>query len=353
MNQVISIDDLLQDVSPDAPCGLDLEYDPEFVAMEQAARGREEQQFGDSVLEAEGPDWRAVKKQALALFTRTHDLRVAVYLARALTVTDGLVGHRDGLCLVRELIARRWDQMHPLLDPDDDDPLMRTNTLLNLCGPDTLLGELREVELVQARGLGRFTFRDYQVADGKLPPAEHGEAPSLGDIEAAFLACEPEDLQAKTAAVMEAIAATQAIDEDVTTRVGVGNAVSLTPLVDQLRELNSILSEALARRGEDTAGGGAAGAAAGADAASAAAGAPAAGNSPASASSGEINSREDVIRILDRACQYYERHEPASPVPLLLRRAKGLVHKDFLEIMRDLAPGGVQDVEKIKGPDAG
>ena len=75
--------------------------------------------------------------------------------------------------------------------------------------------------------------------------------------------------------------------------------------------------------------------------------------SPASASSGEINSREDVIRILDRACQYYERHEPASPVPLLLRRARGLVHKDFLEIMRDLAPGGVQDVEKIKGPDAG
>jgi len=36
-------------------------------------------------------------------------------------------------------------------------------------------------------------------------------------------------------------------------------------------------------------------------------------------------------------------------VPLLLRRAKRLISKDFLEIVRDLAPDGVPQVELIRG----
>ena len=36
--------------------------------------------------------------------------------------------------------------------------------------------------------------------------------------------------------------------------------------------------------------------------------------------------------------------EPSSPVPLLLQRAKRLFAKDFLEILRDLTPGGVDFV---------
>ena len=47
---------------------------------------------------------------------------------------------------------------------------------------------------------------------------------------------------------------------------------------------------------------------------------------------------------------YYERHEPSSPVPLLLKRAKRLVAKDFMEILRDLAPDGVDQAERISGP---
>src|SRR6185503_2058526 len=67
---------------------------------------------------------------------------------------------------------------------------------------------------------------------------------------------------------------------------------------------------------------------------------------------GAINSREDVVRALDRVCAYFAQHEPSSPIPLLLKRAKRLVSKDFLEILRDLAPDGVPQVEAIRGPDA-
>ncbi len=66
---------------------------------------------------------------------------------------------------------------------------------------------------------------------------------------------------------------------------------------------------------------------------------------------GVIRSREDVIRVLDSACEYLARHEPSSPVPLLLQRAKRLMVKDFLQIIQDLAPEAMNQVAKIGGID--
>jgi type VI secretion system protein ImpA len=67
--------------------------------------------------------------------------------------------------------------------------------------------------------------------------------------------------------------------------------------------------------------------------------------------SGEINSREDVIRVLDKICLYYERVEPSSPIPILLQRSKRLVSANFLDIMRDIAPDGLAQVEHLRGKD--
>ena len=67
--------------------------------------------------------------------------------------------------------------------------------------------------------------------------------------------------------------------------------------------------------------------------------------------SGEINSREDVIRVLDKICLYYERCEPSSPIPLLLQRSKKLVSANFMDIVRDLAPDGLAQIENLRGKD--
>ncbi len=64
---------------------------------------------------------------------------------------------------------------------------------------------------------------------------------------------------------------------------------------------------------------------------------------------GEIASREDVIRMLDKICEYFNRYEPSSPVPFLLKRAKTLATKDFMEILLDLAPGGAEQASLIFG----
>jgi type VI secretion system protein ImpA len=67
---------------------------------------------------------------------------------------------------------------------------------------------------------------------------------------------------------------------------------------------------------------------------------------------GAIKSRQDAIRALDAAAEFFRRNEPSSPVPLLVDRAKRLVAKDFLEVLADVAPealpsaraaGGIRD----------
>jgi type VI secretion system protein ImpA len=65
--------------------------------------------------------------------------------------------------------------------------------------------------------------------------------------------------------------------------------------------------------------------------------------------SGQILSRADVIRAIDGICDYYQRIEPSSPVPMLLLRAKRLVDKDFMSIIRDLTPSGISEAEVLGG----
>ena len=65
--------------------------------------------------------------------------------------------------------------------------------------------------------------------------------------------------------------------------------------------------------------------------------------------SGAIRSREDVLLLIDKICRYYSEYEPSSPVPLILSRTKRLVTMSFLDILKDLTPGGVQEFGVIAG----
>jgi type VI secretion system protein ImpA len=55
------------------------------------------------------------------------------------------------------------------------------------------------------------------------------------------------------------------------------------------------------------------------------------------------------MRMLDKICEYYERAEPSSPVPLLLQRAKKLVPMTFMEIVQDLIPDGSSQAQLYRG----
>jgi type VI secretion system protein ImpA len=321
-----------------SPSGPNLEYDPDFLALERAQQGRPEQVIGDAVKPGEDPNWPDVKERAEALLGRTRDLRVAMTLTRALLQTDGFTGLATGLGIIRALLEGQWDTVHPQLDAEDhNDPTSRINSLMGLAATDGLLKALREAPVVSSPTLGRFTLRDIRIAYGKQPvPAGVTEPPQPLQINAAFREASLESLESTAAAVSGARGEGLAINSLLTDKVG-AQAPELKPLLDDLTELSGLLAEQLRNRGV-------VGPLAAAETPPAAAVA-----GPSSAVSGEVSTRADVVRQLERICEYYQRHEPSSPIPLLLQRAKRLVSKDFMTIIRDLAPSGLAEVESIGG----
>ena len=249
MVHIIDVSSLVSELPGDKPCGEDLEYDPEFGELQRAAQPKAEQQFGDTIIAAEEPDWRAVKEKGLSLLQRTRDLRVGVLLTRALLRTDGFRGLGDGLELVETLVRDRWDQVHPQLDPDDDnDPVLRVNTIANLCGQE-ILRPIHEAELVTARGLGSFSLHDLQVAKGEASPREGESAPDASAIDAAFLGCELDELQENASAVESALERARSIESVLTDRVGTSQSIDMDGLTSLLRKVREVLAAQLSRRG--------------------------------------------------------------------------------------------------------
>ncbi len=347
---VIEIEELLSEIAPDAPCGEDLEYAPAFAELEKLAQETPERQYGDTIIPAEPPDWRGVRKTALALLERTRDLRVAVYLTRALLHVDGLAGFAEGLALVDGLIERYWDSVYPRLDPEDNnDPTLRVNTIVALCDPETILRTLRETPLVSSRRVGQFSLRDVQIASGALTPVvadEQAELPTLVKIDAAFQDADLEALRTTAGWIARAVEQVERIEARLVDRIGVAQAPDLSKLTGVLKEIQQVLAVQSQRRGGEGVGQ-----------------PPLAGTAtdlglPAGDAAvavgqravvGEIASREDVVRLLDKLCEYFNRYEPSSPVPFLLKRAKTLVKKDFMGILLDLAPGGAEQANLIFG----
>ena len=62
-----------------------------------------------------------------------------------------------------------------------------------------------------------------------------------------------------------------------------------------------------------------------------------------------IGSREEVVKCLDLVVAFYDRTEPSSPIPHLVRRVRRMVHMDFLELMEDLAPSGLKEFRLVAG----
>lgn len=338
----LDLDALLAPLQDDAPCGADLEYDPAFLALEAAGAGKPEQQYGDTVIAAEEPDWPAVHEQALALSARTRDLRVAVWLLRSGARLHGIGAALQGLGLIRGLLERHWDHVHPQLDASDhNDPTMRLNALQPLISGSAALADLRAASLTGQRGGPR--VRDVELALGNADPVGEESVPSPEGLMAGLSAQAANDPRF-AARLHEALPAVQGIVAAIETPLGAGQGPDFAPLLRLFKPLAAAAGQ-LQGQGVDLG----ADAASGADGAFAGAGHAAAGLVGAVAAPGTIASREDAVRALQRACEWIERHEPSNPAPLLIRRAQRLMSKNFMEIMRDLNPEGVHEIEKLAG----
>lgn len=317
-----------------APCGPDLEYDNEFLALTQAAAGKPETQFGP----AELPVWRNVTDMAAALMDRTRDLRIAILWVRGCLHTQGYGSLPIGLKLLHGLITSQWANVHPLPDPDDGDPYARVNALTLLRESEGLLGDLRAAMLIEDRSIGMLNVRSVEVALGLAPVRSDEEAMSLESIRQMLAAA-----LLKNAALRghcsEAVAQVRHLITALNEALGSELAPDLRPLYTLVNGVFGCLpaeTEVDAGAEESSEG-------------------VTEGNGLSSSSkkglSGSVNSREDAIRAIAMVCEYLERVEPANPAPLFLRRGSQLINQNFLQLMKMLAPDALSGVAGLVGID--
>jgi type VI secretion system protein ImpA len=323
-----------------APCGPDLEYDNDFLALTQAAAGKPESQFGP----AELPVWRNVTGMAEALLDRSRDLRVAIVWLRGCLHTQGYGALPTGLKLLNGLIDTHWAHVHPMPDPDDGDPYARVNALTLLRENEGLLGDLRAAMLIEDRSVGMLNVRSVELALGLAPARSDEETVGQGQVSqmlAAALAKNP----ALRTQCSEAVALVRQMMSLLNEALGSELAPDLRPLYGLV---NGVLGCLPAETEIDVAAedAGSAGESAGIGG-----GGSGGGASSKKGLSGSVNSREDAIRAIAMVCEYLERTEPANPAPLFLRRASQLINQNFLQLMKMLAPDALASVAGLVGID--
>lgn len=340
----LNLEQLLQDISADAPCGENLEEDPLFLQLEDAARFVEERQMGDSIIPAEEPNWKVVRKLAVELLERSHDVQIAMHLICALVRMEGFAGLQQGLALIKGWLQDHWDEVYPLQDPEDDYPILRINTLSGLNDYRLILGPINHLPLTQS-AMGNFSWRDHEIAHGKITLAGEEEQPDPTIIDAAFNDTDFELLKSLQDAVRQSLASVKELLTIVIEKADAVNAPDLSALTNLLESIDGLLTEKIQERPENEVIGQAV---EGTDEEDSGA----AGQQPAIAKAVKkegIHSREDVVRAIDEICKYFERYEPSSPVPFLLLRAKKLLSMNFIDILRDLTPDAVHQAENICG----
>ncbi|WP_380184654.1 type VI secretion system protein TssA [Kalamiella sp. sgz302252] len=332
----MNLDELLAPISNDRPCGENLEYDADYMAMEQASAGKAEQQFGDTIIPAEPADWNKVEKLASGLLTRTKDLRVMLALTQAWTHLRGLSGYADGLQLVKQSLLLYWEPLWPVLSEDGDyDPFYRINALAALSDKSALTTALRQ-SLLLRHAADQLSLRDAcALLDGSKSECEEfpgGRARLMDEL--------ARGEQPGITAILSISERLQTIPETLSEHLGESGVPEMEQLLKmvntvaqacEMTDLSTLLPEAP-----------------GEEAASAPA-APPARTAQTDWRSVQPQTRADAQLMLEKVKQYFVQHEPSHPAPLMIDRVQRMIELDFMSIIRDLAPDGVHQLENIFG----
>jgi type VI secretion system protein ImpA len=320
----------LEPISAAAPCGADLE-DTQLLAGFDAHR-----LFGNDTPLRADTDWREIRDQSLAALSQSHDLRLLAHLSAAIVRIEGLIAFCKVITVADRWLSDNWDLVFPRVD---EDALLRKNALNGFADRMAIVDAVRRAPVVSHRQLGAFCLRDVELAAGQVTPTEADvKAPNAAQIEATLAAVPAAGLAELSAALQSAMGALRNMITTMQTRAGFESAPDFDPLLRPLSRIDKLLTDHLPRA-TSAAANGAAGAAAVAERVPAMSGGAVT----------DIKSRQDAIRALDAVAAFFRTHEPSSPVPILVERAKRLVSKSFMEVLADIAPDGVGQAKLIGG----
>lgn len=299
---------ILVTLGPEAPCGPSLEDDADYALLRARMLPGSEVQYGTFVSAPETPPWADIERECRRLLQRSRDIHLLVWLCRART----RLAQAEGLARALDLLAgvlETWpDAVHPQAVVDGmRDPAVRANALSALVDPQGLLADVRDIA-VAAPGARRLDVREIERA-WAVPRAADAVSPAA--IEAEFARWRQDGPGEAAAALSWLAQASQALRRIVDwsgARLG-ADAPSLDALIRLLAHFDFV-------------------GAADADAAPSRPSAPLAASSAPDAAS----SRIDATRQIRAARDWFECHEPSSPVAVLLKQAERMVGLRFSQL---------------------
>lgn len=275
---------------------------------------------------------KALQDKAVELLaSRGKDLRLMPHLCAALIFLEGLEGYASVVNLTRDLIQRYPDHLYPLPDQDSpEDDWARANTVADLLSGRDVLALIGPALVIEVRQSGRLTLAELvggvldSVPATEIPPTAlgamltelgpDGAAAQLARLEfignrlADLIACfEPKVLPVSRLSATFLRAAARIRE-------------CLVPETSPLEVFRPTVSNETAI-------------------------AASTGGSGRS----EMRSREDARRVIQDVIRFMEKIEPSHPAPLLLKRADRLMGMSFFDIIKDMAPNAVSDIERIAG----
>jgi len=311
--------------------GGEIDYDPEFIELENLLTSTPEQQYGNTIIPAAEPDWAKALPLALMLLGKSLDFRVAVIITRALTHRDGIAGTLKGVRLVHNLAQWHWDTSYPSLEFDGDyDPLLRSNAIAPLGSTHGLLGDLRQTDITIGQ-IGKISL-------GKIDQIISGHDADTD---------QPLNRDQLTQALTENLANNhpeliqlnelrdeiKQLNVVLANELGPENTPDLTPIkrllnqvIPELKTPASLdINEHEIHRNDNAA----------------------INQNPEQITT--VRNRTDAIAMLDMVCEFLERNESANPAPHLIRRARNMIGQDFFTILKEIAPDGLSQAEHITG----
>ncbi len=370
----------------DPAVGPDMRGDVEFSEIEDAPRGFAAMNPGEL---------KKVITRCAALFATTKDQALAIVALEAAARLGDLAEMRAATALIEHLIADHWDDYHP--GPADEMGEARINELGALKRRAALLLPLSKLALAKLPGPGDLGFTIGMVKVATVPVAAWSEEDEtkLGEMvekgNATKIDADIQRLQRERGRMLRGIAravspdariidananvsfedmadipdaeniariiiaqisdaaaplsdfgdALLGIDEAMESRLGSSPGLStVASEVYAMAKACTAFAEAFAEPDPTAA----------ADTASEAPAAAIGGSTPARGGTlglESVRNRADVVTAMDSIIRYYSEHEPASPVPVMVRRIRGWVNKDFLEVMRDIAPNQADELTKL------
>jgi type VI secretion system protein ImpA len=324
---VLDVDALIAPILGDSPAGGSVP----FAVREKLEEYRKEVDPNDFAPDdplrpesAQKADWAAVVRLAQETLTETSkDLLVAGRLTEALTREHGFGGLRDGLRLMRRLVAECWVRLNPAIESEDDLEV-RAAPFYWLEDPDRgarFPNTLRQVPMVWGED-GRYGWLQWkQSQSGK-------DGISSADIEKAIQATPREHCQAVVDDLTEAWQELDTLAKELNDKMG-QYAPGFTGLRQALGECRALAQQILQRKGPDLSQSGEG------------AGDGKAGGAGTAEGSGsflgrQVASRTQVYQQLAQAAALLQQLEPHSPIPYLINRAVELGALSFPDLMRQL-----------------